>query len=100
VTQLVFGGRVDRPMRSTGTFTSPICRCWERCFGANLRTGRFVEMLRSASQVVLYQKSAASEDLTSAMAGRTGAQMVYDSRVELGAAAWLKTAASSSVCRR
>src|SRR5262249_52300078 len=51
--------------------------------GANLRTGRFVDKLRPASQVVVYQDQAPS-DLASGMAGLTGSQMVYSNRKELG----------------
>jgi hypothetical protein len=86
VTQLVFGGRVDPQDSAHGTVHYPDLPLLGTLLGANLRTGRFVQMLRPASQLVVYLDQPPPADLTQAMAGRTGSQMVYQNRVELGRA--------------
>jgi hypothetical protein len=54
--------------------------------GANLRTGRMVDLMRKATQVALYLDNPPPADLAAAMAGQTGSQMVYSNRTLLGTA--------------
>ena len=84
-TQLVFGGRVD-PDPTHATVHYPDAPMLGTLLIANLRYGRFVDKLRSATTVVGYTPEAPPSDLAAAMAGRIGSQMVYDVRKEVGRA--------------
>jgi hypothetical protein len=84
LTQLVFGGHSDPGDRAHGVVHYPDLPMLGTLLGANLRSGRFVDSLRPAAKVVLYEDQAPPPDLAAAMAGRTGSQMVYQSRKELG----------------
>jgi hypothetical protein len=84
LTQLIFGGHVDGGDAQHGTVHYPDLPMLGTLLGANLRTGRFVDHLRSAQQVVIYQDLPPPSDLAAAMAGQTGSQKVYQSRKELG----------------
>ena len=86
VTQLVFGGRVDPADPSHGFVHFPDLPLLGTLLGANLRSGRFVDQLDAATQVVLYQHQAPPADASAAAAGQTGTQKVYDQVVELGRA--------------
>jgi hypothetical protein len=83
-TQLVFGGHVDATDPTHGTVHYPDLPMLATLLGANLRTGRFVDMLRAATQLVVYQDQPPPSDTAAAMAGQTGSQMVYQNRMELG----------------
>ena len=92
-TQLVFGGGVDaNPTRATVHY--PDAPMLATLLGANLRSGRFVDSLRSATDMVIYAADSPPSDLAAAMAGRIGSQGVYDVRREIGRA---KLAADGSV---
>jgi hypothetical protein len=87
LTQLVFGGHADPasdPAHAAVHY--PDLPMLGTLLGANLRVGRFVDELRGASKLVVYQDQAPPSDLAQAMAGRTGSQMVYQSRATLGSA--------------
>jgi len=86
LTQLVFGGHVDAGDPSHGTVHYPDLPMLATLLGANLRTGRFVDAMRGATQVVVYQDQPPPSDVAQAMAGLTGSQMVYQNRKELGRA--------------
>ncbi|HEX4460864.1 MAG TPA: hypothetical protein VIA18_22950, partial [Polyangia bacterium] len=86
-TQLVFGGHVDATDPTHGTVHYPDLPMLATVLGANLRTGRFVDMMRAGTQLVVYQDGAPPSDPAAAMAGLTGSQMVYQSRTEIGRAA-------------
>jgi WD40-like Beta Propeller Repeat len=85
LTQLVFGGHVDSSDAAHGEVHYPDLPLLGTLLGANLRTGRFVDMYRAARQLVVYEDQAPS-DVASGMAGQTGSQMVYQNRKELGRA--------------
>jgi hypothetical protein len=85
LTQLVFGGHVDPTDPAHGFAHYPDVPMLGTLLGANLRTGRFVDMLRPAQQLVVYEDQAPT-DAATGMAGQTGSQMVYQSRKMLGAA--------------
>jgi hypothetical protein len=93
LTQLVFGGHVDMSDLPHGTVHYPDLPMLGTLLGANLRHGRFVDELRSAKRIAIYQDQAPI-DLASGMAGQTGSQMVYQNRMLLGTA---DLAADSSV---
>jgi hypothetical protein len=86
VTQLVFGGRVDPADPAHGTVHFPDLPLLGTLLAANLRSGRFVDQLDAATEVVLYQHQAPPSDLGAAMAGRTGSLSVFDQTTELGRA--------------
>ena len=86
LTQLVFGGSVDPGDPTHGVVHYPDLPMLGTLLGANLRTGRFVDLFRPATQVVIYEDLAPPSDPAAAMAGMTGSQMVYQSRKELGRA--------------
>ncbi len=83
LTQLVFGGSVDASDTAHGEVHYPDLPMLATLLGANLRTGRFVDTMRPAKEVVIYQDQPPA-DAASGMAGRTGSQMVYQSLKELG----------------
>src|SRR5439155_6984963 len=85
VTQLVFGGSVDASDKAHGEVHYPDLPLLGTLLGANLRTGRFVDQYRGATQVVVYEDQGPL-DVASGMGGLTGAQMVYSNRKELGRA--------------
>jgi hypothetical protein len=86
VTQLVFGGSVDGSDSSRAIVHYPDLPMLATLLGANLRTGRFIDRMRGAAQVVLYEDQAPPADLAAAMAARTGSENVAQSRRRLGAA--------------
>jgi hypothetical protein len=86
LTQLVFGGQVDGGDPAHAVVHYPDLPMLGTLLGANLRTGRFVDSLRGAAQVVIYEDQAPPTDLAAAMAGQVGSQKVYQSRKELGRA--------------
>ncbi len=86
VTQLVFGGHVDSTDTAHGHVHFPDLPMLSTLLGANLRTGRFVDLFRPAAKVVVYGDQAPPSDLASAMAGQTGSQKVYQNRKTLGSA--------------
>jgi hypothetical protein len=86
LTQLVFGGHADPssdPMHATVHY--PDLPMLGTLLGANLRTGRFVDELRKAAKVAIYQDRPPA-DVASGMAGKTGTQGVYQNRKLLGTA--------------
>ncbi|HWE27091.1 MAG TPA: hypothetical protein VHB97_03770, partial [Polyangia bacterium] len=84
LTQLVFGGHVDPTDPTHGEVHYPDLPMLGTLLVANLRTGRFVDMFRAAgAQLVIYEDQAPT-DAATGMAGRTGSQMVYQNRKELG----------------
>lgn len=84
LTQLVFGGHVDAGDPAHAEVHYPDAPMLGTLLIANLRTGRFVDMLRaSGSQLVIYE-DLAPPDAAGGMAGRMGSQMVYQNRKELG----------------
>ncbi|MDB4969665.1 MAG: Periplasmic component of the Tol biopolymer transport system-like protein [Myxococcales bacterium] len=85
LTQLVFGGHVDASDTAHGEVHYPDLPLLGTLLGANLRTGRFVNDYRSATQVVVYEDQGPL-DVASGMGGLTGSQMVYSNRKELGRA--------------
>lgn len=85
LTQLVFGGHVDPSDPAHGEVHYPDLPMLGTLLVANLRTGRFVDMLRAGTQLVIYQ-DLPPPDVASGMAGATGSQMVYQNRKELGRA--------------
>jgi hypothetical protein len=85
-TQLVFGGGVDSGDLGHGSVHYPDLPLLSTLLGANLRTGRVVGPFRAATEVVVYLDQPPPSDLAAAMAGRTGSQMVYQNRTELGRA--------------
>lgn len=86
ITQLVFGGSVDPSDPTHADVHYPDLPMLGTLLGANLRTGRFVDMLRPATQVAIYEDQAPPSDPAAAMAGQTGSQMVYQNRKLLGTA--------------
>jgi hypothetical protein len=85
LTQLVFGGHVDPSDPTHGEVHYPDLPMLGTLLIANLRTGRFVDTLRAATQLVIYQ-DLPPPDAATGMAGRTGSQMVYQNRKEIGRA--------------
>ena len=85
LTQLVFGGHVDATDPAHGEVHYPDLPLLGTLLGANLRTGRFVDSYRAATQLVVYEDQGPT-DVASGMAGQTGSQMVYQNRKMLGAA--------------
>jgi hypothetical protein len=85
VRQLVFGGGATGGDAAHGTVTYPDLPMLGTLLGANLRTGRFVDALRSATQVAIYEDRAPT-DLAAGMGARTGSEMVFQDRHLLGAA--------------
>jgi hypothetical protein len=84
--QLVFGGGTGGDVDAAhGVVTYPDLPMLGTLLGANLRTGRFVDVLRAARQVAIYE-DVAPADAASGMAGRTGSEMVFQQRRLLGAA--------------
>jgi hypothetical protein len=83
--QLVFGGGVVDGDPAHGTVTYQDLPMLATLLGANLRTGRFVDALRGATQLAVYEDRAPG-DLPSGMAGRTGVEMVFQDRHLLGTA--------------
>jgi hypothetical protein len=80
----VFGGHVDPTDPTHGEVHYPDVPMLGTLLIANLRTGRFVDMLRvGGSQLVIYEDQGPT-DAATGMAGRTGSQMVYQNRKELG----------------
>jgi len=88
LTQLVFGGHAPDPSLDAahGAVHFPDLPMLGTLLGANLRTGRFVDELRKATRVVMYQEQPPPSDLQAAMAGLTGSQRVYQNRSMLGSA--------------
>ncbi len=86
LTQLVFGGQVDSTDTTHGVLHFPDLPMLATLLNANLRTGRFVDLLRPATQVVVYQDQPPPSDMSQAMAGLTGSEMVYENRKQLGSA--------------
>jgi hypothetical protein len=84
LTQLVFGGHVDPTDPTHGFVHYPDLPMLGTLLGANLRTGRFVDLYRSATDVVIYQDQAPPSDPAAAMGMLQGSQKVYQNRVELG----------------
>jgi hypothetical protein len=85
LTQLVFGGHVDPTDPTHGEVHYPDLPMIGTLLVANLRTGRFVDMFRTGTQLVVYEDQGPT-DAATGMAGRTGSQMVYQNRKELGRA--------------
>jgi len=85
LTQLVFGGHVDPTDPTHAEVHYPDLPMLGTLLIANLRTGRFVDMLRAGTQLVIYEDKGPT-DVATGMAGRTGSQMVYQNRVEIGRA--------------
>ncbi len=85
ITQLVFGGRVDAADPTHSFVHFPDLPLLATLLGANLRTGRFVERLDSATQVVVYEHLPPPADGSGA-SGQTGTQKVYDQTKEIGRA--------------
>jgi hypothetical protein len=85
LTQLVFGGHVDPTDPTHGEVHYPDLPMLGTLLVANLRTGRFVDMYRGGTQLVVYEDQGPT-DAATGMAGRTGSQMVYQNRKELGRA--------------
>jgi hypothetical protein len=85
LTQLVFGGHVDPTDPTHGEVHYPDLPMLGTLLVANLRTGRFVDMYRAGTQLVVYEDQGPT-DAATGMAGRTGSQMVYQNRKELGRA--------------
>jgi len=85
LTQLVFGGHADPSDLTHGTVHFPDLPMLGTLLGANLRAGRFVDELRAAKKVALYEHVGPT-DVASGMGGLTGGQMVFDSRKLLGTA--------------
>jgi hypothetical protein len=85
VTQLVFGGHADPttdPMHATVHY--PDLPMLGTLLGANLRTGRFVDELRPAAKIAVYQDQGPM-DVATGMAGQMGTEHVYQNRKLLGA---------------
>ncbi|HEY7957855.1 MAG TPA: hypothetical protein VII38_21280, partial [Polyangia bacterium] len=86
-TQLIFGGHATPQMDAAhGIVHYPDLPMLATLLGANLRTGRMVDLMRKATQVALYLDNPPPADLAAAMAGQTGSQMVYSNRTLLGTA--------------
>jgi WD40-like Beta Propeller Repeat len=86
VTQLVFGGHGMTGDAAHGVVHYPDLPMLATLLGANLRSGRFVDSMRPAHDVVVYQDNPPPMDLGAAMAGQTGSQHVYQARTQLGSA--------------
>jgi hypothetical protein len=84
LTQLVFGGHVEPVDAGHSVVHYPDLAMLGTLLGANLRTGRFVDRLRPASKLAIYEDQAPPSDLAAAMSGLTGSQMVYQNRKSLG----------------
>jgi hypothetical protein len=84
LTQLVFGGHIDPTDPTHGTVHYPDLPMLGTLLGANLRTGRFVNTLRGATDVVIYQDQAPPSDPAAAMGMLQGSQMVYQNRTVIG----------------
>jgi hypothetical protein len=85
VRQLVFGGGAGGGDAAHATVTYPDLPMLGTLLGANLRTGRFVEALRGAKQVAVYEDRAPASAAAGA-SGRTGSEMVFQDRHLLGTA--------------
>jgi hypothetical protein len=85
VAQLVFGGNALGGAAGHGQVTYPDLPMLATLLGANLRTGRFVDGMRAASQVAIYQ-DLGPPDAATGMGGRAGSEMVYQNRMALGSA--------------
>jgi hypothetical protein len=87
VLQLVFGGGVDATdaMQGAAQVHYPDLPMLGTLLGANLRTGRFVDQLRAATQVTIYEH-VAPMSASDGMANRSGMEMVFDRRNKLGSA--------------
>ena len=86
LTQLVFGGHVDPTDPAHGEVHYPDLPMLGTLLIANLRTGRFVDMLRAAGEQLVVYEDHGPTDVATGMAGQTGSQMVYQNRTELGRA--------------
>jgi hypothetical protein len=84
LTQLVFGGHASTSDTGHAQVHYPDLPMLGTLLGANLRTGRFVDKLRSAQKLAIYEDQAPPSDLAQAMAGLAGTQMVYQNRKLLG----------------
>jgi hypothetical protein len=82
LTQLVFGGHSDPQADAAhGTVHYPDLPMLGTLLGANLRSGRFVDELRAASQLAVYEDEAPPSSMTTQPSG-----MTYESRKLLGMA--------------
>ncbi len=85
VAQLIFGGHSDPSDPAHAWIHYPDLPMLATLLGANLRTGRAVDDLRSAKTVSVYAAQPAT-DATAARAAQTGSEKVYDQRQRLGSA--------------
>lgn len=84
--QLVFGGSADPAADPQHGFVHyPDVPMLGTLLNANQRNGRFVEPLRAARRLAVYEELPPPADLAAAMAGRTGPEMVFSMRKLLGA---------------
>jgi hypothetical protein len=84
LTQLVFGGHADGSDTGHAIVHYPDLPMLGTLLGANLRTGRFVDRLRPAKKLAIYEDQAPPSDMAAAMAGLAGSQRVYQNRKLLG----------------
>jgi hypothetical protein len=82
LTQLVFGGRAEASDPAHALVHYPDLPMLGTLLGANLRTGRFVDALRPARQVVVWQDLPPPPGMTAP----PGGDMIYQNRNKLGAA--------------
>ena len=82
----MFGGHVDPNDPTHGEVHYPDLPMLGTLLGANLRTGRFVDMYRAGTQVVVYEDRGADRPGERAWPGSSGSQKVYQNRKELGRA--------------
>ena len=82
VQQLIFGGHGSQPDAAHAVLHFPDLPMLGTLLGANLRTGRFVDQYRPATQVVVYEDTPPPASGTPQL---SGTQMVYQNRMMLGA---------------
>jgi hypothetical protein len=85
LTQLVFGGHGQGTDMGHGVVHYPDLPMLGTLLGANLRTGRFVDKLRTASKLVVYQDTGPTS-VQQGMSMQTGMEHVYQNRMPLGSA--------------